>query len=83
MLRVSLAQVPGVTALYGGLHNMRKWLAVWGMALVVGVVAADARVDYILNTKRIDTGKVAVTCANGADATSVKVGSVLIIDCGK
>lgn len=62
---------------------MRKWLAVWGLALVLGVVAADARVDYILNTKRIDTGKVAITCANGGDPTGIKVGSVLIIDCGK
>ena len=47
------------------------------------VTVASAKVDYILNSKRIDTGKIAITCSNGGDATGTKVGSVLIIDCGK
>lgn len=62
---------------------MKRYIAIFAPMFVgASALGATAR-EYVLNYKRIDSGKVAITCANGGDPTGTKVGDVLVIDCGK
>lgn len=54
-----------------------------GLCLLTIAVNAAEKTKYILNYKRLSTGSIAISCANGGDPTGVKVGEHLIIDCGK
>lgn len=37
----------------------------------------------MLNYKRLSSGEIGITCANGGDPTGQKIGDTLIISCGK
>lgn len=57
---------------------MRKIVVVLMLCTLAGAVQAK----YVLNYKRLNTGTVAISCANGADPTGTKVGETVIISCG-
>lgn len=58
-----------------------KTLIVFALLLAVGIATAESK--FILNAKRLSTGEIGITCANGGDPTGQKIGDVLIISCGK
>lgn len=51
-------------------------------AVMLGSLAVGES-KYVLSSKRLSSTEVALSCANGADPTGKKFGSVLIISCGK
>lgn len=63
--------------------------AMWLASLVMpkpamqGNFEAPNRPKSVVKTSHLGPNAVAITCLNGADPTGQKVGSVLIISCGK
>lgn len=52
------------------------------VGLCLGTLNSQTR-KYICKVTHLGTNDAAITCLNGADPTGNKVGSVLIISCGK
>lgn len=58
------------------------------MRIAIAILLLSAAVfctesKYILVSKRVSSGAVAISCTNGADPTGTTVGDALIISCGK
>ena len=51
--------------------------------ILLALFAANAESKYVINSKRLSTREVAISCNNGGDPTGMKVGDTLIISCGK
>jgi hypothetical protein len=63
---------------------MKTTLIVLLLGFTTGLaLAAGSSTHYILNTKRLSTSEIALTCLNGADPTGTKIGDTVIISCGK
>jgi hypothetical protein len=54
------------------------------LALILTLAAiAGAESKYVLNSKRLSTSDLAVSCNNGGYPTGTKFGDTLIISCGR
>lgn len=62
---------------------MKTRITLLSLLLSMAVLAFADHVDYICESKHIGTSAVAVSCKNGADPTGTKIGTILLISCGK